>query len=219
MPDAPHYPFVRALALTLVVGLIGLATDRIAVSAGWHFPSFGYLAGELVWKTATVAVMAWALWRFEHRRLTGATTGFAPTEAAHPNRAGVALVGGALAGGASVLISNLLGASASSASTYGTVHKAGLVLVLAEVLVRYPLTVFAEEAFFRGWLQPRLGPRGPVLSGVLWGAYHLQQFRTIPQLLAFGVALGLLRWWRGNVRATATFHYLGDVTFFLSTYM
>src|SRR5260221_7115410 len=130
--DVPRYPFVRAAALTLFVGLIGLATDRIAVSAGWHFPSFGYLAGELVWKAATVAVMARAVWRFEHRRLTGPTTGFVPTEGPQPSRVGVALVGGALAGAASVLISNLLGASASSASSYGAVHKSGLVLVLAD---------------------------------------------------------------------------------------
>jgi membrane protease YdiL (CAAX protease family) len=78
--------------------------------------------------------------------------------------------------------------------------------------------VFAEEAFFRGWLQPRLGRHGPVLSAVLWGGYHLQQTSTIPSLILFGLALGALRWWRGTVRIGAGFHFVGDAAFFLSTY-
>jgi membrane protease YdiL (CAAX protease family) len=175
---------------------------------------------ELVWKLATIAIMVWALRRYEGRRLDAATTGWASEDdgAPRPSRARVAIAGALLAGAVSAFIPNLVGLSSGSASAYGTVHKAGVALILAELLVRYPLTVFAEEAFFRGWLQPRLGRGGPALSAVLWGLYHLQQVKTIPQLIPYGVALGLLRWWRGNVRASAAVHYLGNVVFFLTNY-
>jgi hypothetical protein len=43
----------------------------------------------------------------------------------------------------------------------------GPALAVAELAVRYPITVFALEALFRSWLQPRLGRNGhrPTMSG------------------------------------------------------
>ena len=217
-PTAPvvQMPLPRALGLTLAVGAIGWGTDRIAAHAGWRFPSVGYLVGELVWKLATIGVLAWALRRYEGRRLDGETTGFsdAPDASRRPYplaTAGVVLI-------AAVVLSATVGHSAGQASAYGKVHPAGFGLILAEVLIRYPLNVFAEEAFFRGWLQPRLGANGPVLAAVLWGAYHLQQVSTIPSLVLLGLGLGALRWWQGHVRSTAAVHYVADVVFFLTTY-
>jgi hypothetical protein len=58
-----------------------------------------------------------------------------------------------------------------------------------------------------------------MLSGVLWSAFHLQQARTIPSLIPLGVALGLIRWWRGNVKATGVLHYAADASFFVSNYV
>ena len=209
-------PISRALALTLIAGGIGWATDRAAVHAGWRFPSAGYFVAELVWKLATLGVMAWALHRYESRRLDSQTTGFTPDPNAEKLPFPVRSF--AIASVAALVLSATIGRSASDASAYGNAHEAGTALVLAEVLLRYPLTVFAEEAFFRGWLQPRLGRNGPVLSAVLWAVYHLQQTSTIPSLVVFGLALGALRWWRGTVRVGATAHYLADVVFFLATY-
>lgn len=94
-----------------------------------------------------------------------------------------------------------------------------MALAVAELLIRYPLTVIAEEAMFRGWMQPRLGRNGPVLSALLWAVYHLQQVSTIPTLVLFGLALGAVRWWRGNVRSSGLLHYASNAVFFVSTYL
>src|SRR5207244_114853 len=131
-----------------------------------------------------IGVMAWALRRYEGRRLDGETTGFTDASDAAKGPYPLAAAGAVLV--AAVVLSATLGRSAGQASAYGEVHRAGIGLILAEVLIRYPLNVFAEEAFFRGWLQPRLGESGPVLSAVLWGGYHLQQVSTIPSLVLFG---------------------------------
>jgi membrane protease YdiL (CAAX protease family) len=206
----------RAIVVTGIAGVVGFATDRAATSLGWHFPSFGYLAGEVIWKVATVVVMTAAVRRFERGRLDRATTGFADSPRRMPGRQELVVV--TLVALGAVAASKLVGSSASSPSSFGAVHHAGLVLVLAEVLVRYPLTVFAEESFFRGWLQPRLPGAGVAGSALLWAGYHLQQVRTIPSLVLFGLGLGLIRAWTGNVRATALLHYGANVAFFVSTY-
>ncbi|HAM01013.1 MAG TPA: hypothetical protein DCQ30_02110 [Acidimicrobiaceae bacterium] len=209
-------PLLAAMGLTLVAGAIGWGADRAAVDTGSYFPSTGYLLGEVGWKLATIGIMVWGLKKFEGRSLDLRATGFASDASASRPAFPVALFVVVLL--ASVTLWLTVGSSATTGSVYGTVHRAGLGLLLAEVLVRYPLTAFAEESFFRGWLQPRLGPSGPVLSAVLWGIYHLQQVSSIPSLIVFGLGLGALRWWLGNVRLTAAFHYASDVTFFVVTY-
>jgi membrane protease YdiL (CAAX protease family) len=85
--------------------------------------------------------------------------------------------------------------------------------------LRYPLTIVSEEAMFRGWMQPRLGRNGPLLSALLWAVYHLQQAAPIPSLILFGLVLGFVRWWTGNIRVGGVLHYLGDAGFFISTYL
>jgi membrane protease YdiL (CAAX protease family) len=75
-----------------------------------------------------------------------------------------------------------LGTSSGNASAYGTVTKVTVGLLVFELAVRYPLTVFAEESFFRGYLQPRLPWAPPILSGVLWAGFHLQQPTPSPPL-------------------------------------
>lgn len=200
----------------MVAGVIGWAADRIAVHAGSLFPSSGYLLAEIVWKLATLGIMAWGLWRFERRRLDLAAMGFGTrrTLDGPPFPLGLFLI--VLVG--AVILWVTVGSSATSGSSYGKVHHVGTALIIGETLVRYPLTAFVEEGFFRGWLQPRLGRQGPVLAAVLWGVYHLQQVSTIPSLVVFGLALGALRWWLGNVRLTTAIHYVSDITFFAATY-
>jgi membrane protease YdiL (CAAX protease family) len=111
-----------------------------------------------------------------------------------------------------------LGTSSGNASAYGTVTKVTVGLLVFELAVRYPLTVFAEESFFRGYLQPRLPWAPPILSGVLWAGFHLQQANTIASLVPLGIALGTIRWWTGNVRTTAAIHYGLNAAFFLTNY-
>lgn len=88
-------------------------------------------------------------------------------------------------------------------------------LIAFQLLLRIPLTVFTEEALFRGYLQPRIPVAAPVIAGLLFAAYHLNQWWTIPQLVPFSLALGVLRWWTGSVWPGAVMHYLGNAAFLL----
>jgi membrane protease YdiL (CAAX protease family) len=211
-----HVPLAAALALTLAAGLVGWLTDRLAVHFGQTFPSMGYFLGEVVWKLATLAVLVWGVKKFDGRRLNLSSCGFTSVPSHVRTSYPIALSGIVLIGSSVLLIT--VGSSAANGSTYGVIHHAPLGVLLAEILIRYPLTAIVEESFFRGWLQPRLGRRGPVLSALLWSFYHLQQVSTIPFLIIFGLGLGALRWWLGNIRVSTCVHYFSDVGFFFATY-
>ena len=204
-----------ALTLTLAAGGIGLLTDRAAEAAGWTFPSWGYLVGEVIWKAATIGVLLWGIKRVTREPVSTATLSIRPGV---KSREPYPVVWALAIAGAAIAASSLIGSSATSSSSYGQVHHVGLALGLGELLVRYPVTVASEELLFRGWMQPRLGRNGPVLSALLWSLYHLQQAATIPSLILFGLGLGLLRWWTGNVRLSGTLHYISNAAFFISTY-
>ncbi len=209
------------LVLALVTGAVGYTTDALTTRHGWHFPSFGYFAGEIVWKLTTLGVMLVAIRLVEHHSFNSVMVGLKrdPVETTSArSRAPRALLGLVGAGALAVVVSRLFHVSASNASAYGAVRHVGVGLAVAEIAVRYPLTVLAEETLFRGWLQPRL-PMGPVASSVLWGAYHLQQVRTIPSLIPLGIGLGVIRWWTGDVRASGIVHYLSNVAFFVGNYV
>jgi len=162
-------------------------------------------------------VLIWAFGRFERRSIDAEGVGLRASPSAAPLGfpATLALVVGAAAVGLSLLV----GSSAGNASAYGTVDHVGVGLALAELLVRYPATVLAEEAFFRGWLQPRLGRDGPVIAAVLWGLYHLQQIATIPSIIVFGLILGWIRWRTQTIRITGLMHYLSNAIFFITNYL
>jgi membrane protease YdiL (CAAX protease family) len=217
LPVRIRITIAQAAAVTAVAGVVGWILDRLAVHAGAHFPSFGYLLASIGWKLWTLAVLAWAVSRFERRRLDAQVAGLVPDRderrAPYPWRGALVVALLALIAAATV------GSSSADTSTYGDTRTVGLALAAAELLVRYPLTVLAEEALFRGWMQPRLGVGGPVLSAVFWAAYHLQQVSTIPSLMLIGLGLGFVRWLTGTVRVTAPLHYAADAAFFVAGYM
>jgi membrane protease YdiL (CAAX protease family) len=218
--EAPAYPLPRSIGLVAAAALLGLATHVVAESLGWHFPSFGYAAGIIIWKLGTLGLLVLAVRRFEGRRVTAEDIGLgaALSKTERRARGRVTIVGLLASGAAALVLSKISAISSSNASVYGVTTKASVALIVFELAVVYPLTVFAEEAFFRGFVHPRLLWAPPVLSGVLWSAYHLQQARTIPSLIPLGIALGLIRWWRGNVKATGVLHYAADASFFIANY-
>lgn len=86
--------------------------------------------------------------------------------------------------------------------------------VVLQLLVRYPLTVISEETVFRGYLQMHLR-WGVVAASVAFAAYHVMQWRTIPSLLPYAFALGVLAAWTGSIITGAVLHYVMNAGFML----
>jgi len=223
-----HYP----LSVSPLSGNTGDCADRNC-RPGWgvhHRRRFGsglefsllrLLLETVVWKLVTIGILVWGLRFFENRRPSLSVVGYRQLrswpsgEAQRRTRKAVAGIAVAIV---LYLPLSFLGTSAGNPSAYGSVHRASLALLLSQLLVCYPITVFAEETFFRGWLQPRLGPWGPIASALLWSSYHLEQWRTIPSLIPLGIILGVICWWTGNVRSSSVVHYLSNAVFFLTSY-
>lgn len=210
------YPVTRAIALTLIAGLLGLPVGL------FRFPSFPASLTTIGWKIGTIAVMAVAVLLFERRRIDPHVAGLIPLRARpRPERGRIAIptvVGLVLLTFAWGSIPGLRElASSGSGSSYqaGTLTTAVLVF---ELLVRYPITVLSEETFFRGFLQQRISVAAPVVTGILFAVYHMQQWQTIPSLIPYGIALGLLRWWLGTIWPGAALHYAGNAIFIFSLY-
>ena len=177
----------------------------------FEFPSFPISLAIIGWKVATVAVMLLAFRRWNGELI--------PTEPARHDRAPVALVGIVALMALSFFWDAIPGLRELSGAGSGSSYEAGEVttaILAFELLVRYPITVLSEEAFFRGYLQPRIAFAAPVVTGVLFALYHLQQYETIPSLIPFGIALSLMRWWLGNIWPGVVFHYAGNAIFILS---
>lgn len=82
------------------------------------------------------------------------------------------------------------------------------------LLIRYPLTVSLEETLFRGFLQRELA-NGLIIASLLFAAYHLQQWRTIPSLVPYAFMFGILYSWTGWLWAPAVAHYCLDAGYAL----
>lgn len=219
-PPLP-YPLARCVGITLVAGAAGLATEAVADAAGWEFPSVGHSACDVVWKLATLGVAIVALRRYEGRRLDLRAAGFHPDRtlpAAEQRRRAPVAVAGLVVCAALAVLTSFIGADAGDGSTYGEVRTTSVAVLLVELLVRYPITVVAEEALFRGVLYDRIGRAAPVVSGLLFAAYHLQQVSSILSLIPYGIAFGVLRWWTGDARLSAVVHYVLNAGFLLITY-
>ena len=159
----PTYPVPRALGLTIVAGLFGLPTLLFA------FPGVAVSIAGIAWKVATLLTMVIAVRVFEHRRAARADAGLvADAGDGRKDRAVPALLGAAAMLALAMFWSEIPGlralAPAGEASSYGETAKLTTGLLLLELLGRYPLQVVAEEAFFRGFLQPRMSVAAPVTA-------------------------------------------------------
>lgn len=206
---------VAAIVLTGVAGLAGLP-----VGAFFEFPSYGSSLASIGWKVATLLVMVAGMRVLEKRRPTAQNVGLVPVAPKPVNeRAKPAIIGIIAMLALAQFWGEIPVLKEFAPATDGSSYNAGAVttgLLVFELLVRYPIGVIAEEIFFRGFLQSRLTLAPPVLSGVLFAGYHLQQWETIPSLIPFGIALGLLRWWLGSIWPGAALHYGANAMFILS---
>jgi membrane protease YdiL (CAAX protease family) len=188
----------------------------------FRYPSFPSSFAIIGWKVATMAILILAVRLFESRSADLRDTGLVPARAQPRSRRARVAIPGIIA---MVLLSfawsSIPGLRSLDSSGSGSSYEAGTVtaaILAFELIVRYPVTVAVEEAFFRGFLLPRITVAAPVVTGVLFGLYHLQQWRTIPSIIPFGIALGLLRWWLGSIWPGAALHYVGNALFILALY-
>jgi hypothetical protein len=186
----------------------------------FEFPSFPSSLAIIGWKALTVALLILAVVVIEKRRPTIRDAGLTPVRSRPiQGRARIAIPGVVAMVLLTALWSSIPGLRELAASGSGSSYDAGTVtgaLLAFELIVRYPITVLSEEAFFRGFLQPRIAIAAPVVTGVLFGLYHLQQWQTIPSLIPYGIALGLLRWWLGSIWPGVALHYAGNALFIVS---
>lgn len=214
-PARTTYPIGRAVVLSLAAGVPGLLTLL------FDFPGFAFSLSTIAWKVLMVGVMVAALRRFEGRTVDTESAGIVPVRMrARRDRTLVALLGISAMLALTFTWDRIPGLRSLSAAgdpeSYAPSAELTGALLAFELIVRYPIGVVVEESFFRGFLQPRLAVAAPVVSGILFAMFHLQQWETIPSLIPFGIALGLLRWWLGSIWPGVLFHYAGNALFILS---
>jgi len=95
--------------------------------------------------------------------------------------------------------------------------------LLFVVLVIALIPAFVEELLFRGLVQRSfengLGPmKGAVLTGIIFGAYHLNPFAFIP-LAALGIYLGFLTMRANSIWVSVVVHFFNNATASLAMYL
>jgi membrane protease YdiL (CAAX protease family) len=72
---------------------------------------------------------------------------------------------------------------------------------------------WVEELYFRGYLLPRLSRYGrwaPFLGGLFFGVYHVWQLFSFPTVFLLGVALGVVVWWKRDIRISIGLHIFAN---------
>jgi len=72
---------------------------------------------------------------------------------------------------------------------------------------------WVEELYFRGYLLPRLSRYGkwaPLLGGLFFGLYHVWQLFSFPTLFLLGTALGVVVWWKRDIRISIGLHVFAN---------
>lgn len=93
---------------------------------------------------------------------------------------------------------------------------------LQVLLIMAVLPAVAEEALFRGLLQPlmqkRLGIHGGIwLTAILFGLLH-QQFLAFLSIVSLGAVLGYLRSWTGNLWLPTLLHFFNNAQIVVLVY-
>jgi membrane protease YdiL (CAAX protease family) len=72
---------------------------------------------------------------------------------------------------------------------------------------------WVEELYFRGYLLPRFSRYGrwaPLLGGLFFGLYHIWQLFSFPTMFLLGAALGVVVWWKRDVRIGVGLHVFAN---------
>lgn len=228
----PPGRWATTLGIVVGAGLPGLlllpSVVPIAHTLGVAPGLVEYCGVALAWNLATVSLLVWMLPRVTGRPFVELVRGWWTRRHAdeHVSHALAVWVGAAVAGGIGlsslrlwlidrgwdVLHGPAWSINSPAANRGNLGFTVGVTVVLFQIVLRIPLTTFVEETLFRGWVQDR---HGPMAAGVLFAAYHLSQWWTIPALIPFGIALSLLRVGTKSIWPGAALHGLGDVAYAL----
>jgi membrane protease YdiL (CAAX protease family) len=96
---------------------------------------------------------------------------------------------------------------------FDTFHQRGVIYMVAMMAL---LPAVCEETLFRGFIltgfQNRWGPTTAViLTGVLFGLFHLDPYRYLPTSL-LGIMIGAIVVWTGSLWAGMTAHFVANLT-------
>lgn len=102
-----------------------------------------------------------------------------------------------------------------------TAHTPGEFLVV--ILVAALTPAICEELLFRGLVQQSIareagGWRAAVITGVIFGAYHLSPFTLIP-LIAIGIFLGFVVYRTGNILVAVFAHFFNNFLACVAAYL
>lgn len=186
---APRGIAAAELAAVLV-GLVGAVALRAGATRMFGTPA---PATGIAFAASLLAVAAAAGWRPARPRWRDAAAGL---------------------GGGVALVAVPLLAAPPAAPRMAALHITAAVLAWAAVVA---VVGVAEEALFRGVLQPRLAERfgvvpGVILTAALFGLLHVPFYGwgALPVDVAAGIWLGWLRQATGSVTAPAVAHVIAD---------
>jgi membrane protease YdiL (CAAX protease family) len=176
------------------------------LEAGWEFPSWPDTVVQVCFMLGVLAITV-AGFRLETGRIpTPTDVGLGPPT--HGSRLSTKHLSAPVVALLAILLVAALVAVLSRAEP-----EADLGLLLVTVVVRWPVSVLAQQTLFFGWLQPRLGRRGVAYAALLYSAFHVANPLLMLMVVPLGFLFALMRRRTGSVRAGLVAHYVGNVVF------
>jgi hypothetical protein len=198
---ADRVPIRVALGATAATVALSIVARLITGWADWEFPSWGETAVEVAWMLGVCGIVAVGFRRSSgHTPEPGELGCQAPTAHLLGRRGRFVL-------GAACLV--LAGVVLASLDT-------NVLLIAATFLVRWPLSVIAQQTLFFGWLQPRLGDKGSRTAALLYAGSHIAAPALMIGVLPLGFLFASLRARTGSIRAGLAAHYIGNLVFVLA---
>lgn len=237
--EPPELGLLRAAGLVTASGTVGIGLLRlvqpVASTTGVHPAVIDATVAPVVLNIFNLSAMAWALRRYEGRRLSLRAIGLKPLrwrkssdrflDKYGPLIPIVALLAITASPARTWLIDRvwnvLPGPEWSTNSTPATMNGHFPIaltggLVAYQVLVRNPFTVGVEETYMQGYLFPRLGSHPVVKVSLLRAWYHMFQWWAVPSVVPYAFVFGILRGWAGNPYPSIALHYVVNAADWLS---
>jgi len=89
-----------------------------------------------------------------------------------------------------------------------------IVIFTFQLVLTGVILPWTEELYFRGYLLPRIGRYKkwtPLISGLLFGLYHIWQPFGFVSVFLLGTLLGYVVWWQKDIRLSINLHIVANV--------